>query len=47
MDILYPRDLDSTCLVSSDCDFTPLVTRALADGKSEIGFGERKAISFC
>jgi uncharacterized LabA/DUF88 family protein len=29
--------------VSSDCDFTPLVTRALADGKFVIGFGERKA----
>jgi uncharacterized LabA/DUF88 family protein len=33
------------CLVSSDCDFTPLVTRALADGKFLIGFGERKTPS--
>ena len=43
MDILYTKDVDAICLVSSDCDFTPLVTRALADGKFVIGFGERKA----
>lgn len=43
MDILYTKDVDTICLVSSDCDFTPLVTRALADGKVVIGFGERKA----
>lgn len=43
MDILHTKDVDSICLVSSDCDFTPLVTRALADGKFVIGFGERKA----
>jgi uncharacterized protein (TIGR00288 family) len=43
MDILYTKDVDIICLVSSDCDFTPLVTRALADGKLVIGFGERKA----
>jgi len=42
MDILYTKDIDVLCLVSSDCDFTPLVTRALADGKVVIGFGERK-----
>ena len=42
MDILYTKDVDLICLVSSDCDFTPLVTRALADGKFVIGFGERK-----
>lgn len=45
MDILYTKDIDTICLVSSDCDFTPLVTRALADGKFVIGFGERKAPS--
>lgn len=45
MDILYTKDVDSICLVSSDCDFTPLATRALADGKFVIGFGERKAPS--
>lgn len=43
MDILYTKDIDAVCLVSSDCDFTPLVTRLLADGKSVFGFGERKA----
>ncbi|MDH6018852.1 hypothetical protein CWO07_09275 [Vibrio splendidus] len=43
MDILYTKDIDVICLVSSDCDFTPLVTRSLADGKTVIGFGERKA----
>lgn len=45
MDTLYTKDIDTICLVSSDCDFTPLVTRALADGKFVIGFGERKAPS--
>ncbi|MCJ8168292.1 NYN domain-containing protein [Atopomonas sediminilitoris] len=43
MDTLYSRDVDAICLVSSDSDFTPLVTRALADGKLVIGLGERKA----
>lgn len=43
MDILYTKNVDTVCLVSSDSDFTPLVTRALADGKRVIGFGERKA----
>jgi uncharacterized LabA/DUF88 family protein len=42
MDVLYTREVDVICLVSSDCDFTPLVTRALADGKIVLGFGERK-----
>ena len=43
MDVLYTKDIDVICLVSSDCDFTPLVTRCLADGKQVVGFGERKA----
>lgn len=43
MDVIYTKDIDIICLVSSDCDFTPLVTRCLADGKFVIGFGERKA----
>jgi uncharacterized protein (TIGR00288 family) len=38
MDVLYTKNIDVICLVSSDCDFTPL-----ADGKFVIGFGERKA----
>ena len=43
MDVLYTKNVDEVCLVSSDCDFTPLVTRALSDGKEVLGFGERKA----
>lgn len=42
MDVLYTKNVDVICLVSSDCDFTPLVTRCLAEGKFVIGFGERK-----
>jgi uncharacterized LabA/DUF88 family protein len=42
MDILYTKQVDGFCIVTSDCDFTPLVTRILSDGKSVIGFGERK-----
>jgi uncharacterized protein (TIGR00288 family) len=45
MDILYTKQVDAFCLVTSDCDFTPLATRILADGKSVIGFGERKTPS--
>jgi uncharacterized protein (TIGR00288 family) len=43
MDILYTKNVDVICLVSSDCDFTPLATRAVQEGKVVIGFGERKA----
>lgn len=42
LDILYTKDIDAFCLVSSDCDFTPLVTRLLADGKLVLGYGQRK-----
>jgi len=42
MDVMYTRDIDVMCFVSSDCDFTPMVTRALAEGKVVLGFGERK-----
>ena len=45
MDILYTKQVDGFCIVTSDCDFTPLVTRILSDGKSVIGFGERKTPS--
>lgn len=45
MDILYTKQIDTFCLVTSDCDFTPLATRILAEGKSVIGFGERKVPS--
>ncbi len=43
MEALYTKQIDVVCLVSSDCDFTPLVTHALSEGKVVIGFGERKA----
>ncbi len=42
MDVMYTREIDVMCFVSSDCDFTPMVTRALAEGKVVLGFGERK-----
>ena len=39
MDILYTKEVDTFCLVSSDADFTPLILRIRADGKQVIGFG--------
>ncbi|TDU69247.1 uncharacterized LabA/DUF88 family protein [Prosthecobacter fusiformis] len=43
MDILYTKNVGTFCLVSSDCDFTPLVLRLRADGKQVIGFGGKRA----
>jgi uncharacterized protein (TIGR00288 family) len=45
MDVMYTKEIDVMCFVSSDCDFTPMVTRALAEGKVVLGFGERKTPS--
>lgn len=45
MDVMYTKQIDVICLVSSDSDFTPLVTRILAEGKVVLGFGERKTPS--
>lgn len=42
MDLMYMKRIDVFCIVSSDCDFTPLVMRLLNDGHLVIGFGERK-----
>lgn len=42
MDCLYGGKIDVFCLVSSDCDFTPLAMRIKAEGKMVIGFGEQK-----
>jgi len=42
MDVMYTKQVDVMCFVSSDSDFTPMVTRALAEGKVVLGFGERK-----
>ncbi|MEJ6571686.1 MAG: NYN domain-containing protein [Akkermansiaceae bacterium] len=41
MDILYTKDVETFCLVSSDSDFTPLCVRLRADGKQVIGFGRQ------
>lgn len=45
MDILYTKQVDVFSIVTSDCDFTPLITRILSEGKTVIGFGERKTPS--
>ncbi len=45
MDLLYTKSVGTFCLVSSDCDFTPLILRLRADGKQVIGFGEKNAPS--
>ena len=42
MDILYTKDIQTFCLVSSDSDFTPLIQRLRADGKKVIGFGNQR-----
>jgi uncharacterized protein (TIGR00288 family) len=42
MDILYTKNIQTFCLVSSDSDFTPLIQRLRAEGKKVIGFGDQK-----
>lgn len=42
MDILYTKQVDTFCLVTSDCDFTPLAQRLRAEAKKVIGFGSKK-----
>ena len=42
MDILYAKDVDGFCIVSSDSDFTRLVSRLRESGKMVIGTGENK-----
>lgn len=42
MDLLYTKELDGFCIVSSDSDFTPLVMRIRANGLKVFGFGEKK-----
>ncbi|MBE9115815.1 NYN domain-containing protein [Lusitaniella coriacea LEGE 07157] len=42
MDLLYTQTLDAFAIVSSDCDFTPLVMRILTSGLKVYGFGEKK-----
>ncbi|AFY38088.1 hypothetical protein Lepto7376_1755 [[Leptolyngbya] sp. PCC 7376] len=45
MDLLYTQELDAFALISSDCDFTPLVMRILTNGLKVYGFGEKKTPS--
>ncbi len=42
MDLLYTTNVQAFALVSSDCDFTPLVTRIRERGIDVYGFGEKK-----
>lgn len=42
MDILYSRNVDGFCIVSSDSDFTRLAIRLRESGMHVIGMGERK-----
>jgi len=39
MDLLYKQQLDGFCLLSSDCDFTPLALRIKKQGLICYGFG--------
>ncbi len=45
MDMLYTKQIDGFCLVSSDSDFTRLATRLREAGKWVLGIGERKTPS--
>jgi len=45
MDLLYTKDLTAMALVTSDSDFTPIVTRILSDGLTVYGYGEQKTPS--
>ena len=42
MDLLYTKDLNAISLVTSDSDFTPVVSRILSDGLTVYGYGENK-----
>ena len=42
MDLLYTQELSGVALVTSDSDFTPIVTRILANGITAYGYGEAK-----
>ena len=45
MDILYSGQVEGFCIISSDSDFTRLVTRLRESGKKVFGIGERKTPS--
>jgi hypothetical protein len=42
MDILYSKNVDGFCLVTSDSDFTRLASRLRESGMDVVGMGERK-----
>ncbi|KIM09498.1 MAG: hypothetical protein KU38_09280 [Sulfurovum sp. FS08-3] len=42
MDLLYTKNLSAIALITSDSDFTPVVTRILSDGLRVYGYGESK-----
>ena len=42
MDILFTKNLEAIVLITSDSDFTPIVTRILSDGLTVYGYGEEK-----
>ena len=42
MDLLYTRNFDGFCIVSSDSDFTRLASRIRESGLVVYGFGEKK-----
>ncbi|MDF9825892.1 putative nuclease of putative toxin-antitoxin system [Breznakia sp. PF5-3] len=42
MDILYSKNVDGFCIVSSDSDFTKLASRLRESGKLVVGMGEKK-----
>ncbi len=42
MDLLYTRNFDGFCIVSSDSDFTGLAIRLREEGLTVLGFGEKK-----
>lgn len=45
MDLLYAKDLDGFCIVSSDSDFTPLAARIRESGLTVYGFGKNNTVS--
>ena len=45
MDLLYSKNVDGFCLVSSDSDFTRLAIRLRESGMKVIGIGEKKTPS--
>lgn len=45
MDLLYSSQITLFAIVSSDCDFTPLVLRLKRAGKRVLGFGKNNASS--